>query len=41
MGFFSSSLCLCLWQDGEEKLGLILQPLLMGMGTSKHMELPV
>lgn len=34
------SLCVCLWQGGEEKLGLILQPLLTGMGTSKHMELP-
>lgn len=35
-----SRLCACLWQSGEEKLGLIVQPLLTGMGTSMHMELP-
>lgn len=37
---FLLSVCVCFWQDGKEKLGLILQPLLMGMGTSKGTELP-
>lgn len=37
---FPPSVCQCFWQDGKEKLGLILQTLLMGMGTSKEMELP-
>lgn len=33
-------LCACVWQNGKEKPGLILQPLLTGMGISKQGELP-
>lgn len=38
--FFLLSVHACFWQDGKEKLGLNLQPLLMGIGTSKQTELP-
>lgn len=38
--FFLLSVHACFWQDGKEKMGLILQPLLMGIGISKQTELP-